>query len=167
MYVDDLITWGNNHEKVKEIKQNSVQLFKKGGFNLHKWNSNVPELESENSNQSELTYAKQVLNQGSNETKILGLGWNKRNDKLSVVTPTSKKNHQLTKRNILSELASVYDPTGLISPAHLIGKILCREIPESRILWDESVPQTIKLKWEKWKLDILNKVEIPRSLILK
>ena len=29
------------------------------------------------------------------------------------------------------------------------------------------MPQTIKLKWEKWKLDIVNKVEIPRSLILK
>ena len=113
MYVDDLVTGGNNLGEVKEIKQNSVQLFKKGGFNLYKWNSNVSELESENSNQSELTYAKQVLNQGSNETKILGLGWNKRNDALSVVTPTFKKNHQLTKRNVLSELASVYDPTGL------------------------------------------------------
>ena len=72
LYVDDLVTRGNNLEEVNEIKQNSVQLFKKGGFKLHKWNSNVPaELESENSNQSELTYAKQVLNQGRNETKIL------------------------------------------------------------------------------------------------
>ena len=47
MYVDDLVTGDNNFEEVKEIKQNSVLLFKKGGFNLHKWNSNVPELESE------------------------------------------------------------------------------------------------------------------------
>ena len=97
----------------------------------------------------------------------LGLEWNKRNDTLSVVTLTFKKNHQLTKRNILSELASVYDPTGLISPAHLIGKILYREICESRISWDESVPQTIKLKWGKWKIDVVNKIEIPRSLTLK
>ena len=73
MYVDDLVTGCNNLEEVKEIKQNSVQLFKKGDFNLHKWNSNVPKFERKNSNQSELTYAKQVLNQGSNETKILGL----------------------------------------------------------------------------------------------
>ena len=80
MYVDDLVAASNNLEEVKEIKQNSLQLFKKGVFNLYKWNSNVSELESENSNQSELTYAKQVLNQGSNETKILRLGWNKRND---------------------------------------------------------------------------------------
>ena len=35
-YVDDLVTGGSNLEEVKEIKQNSVQLFKKGGFNLHK-----------------------------------------------------------------------------------------------------------------------------------
>ena len=124
-------------------------------------------MESENSNQSELTYAKEVLNQVSNETKILGLDWNKQNDTLTLVTPTSKKNHQLTKRNILSELASAYDPTGVISRAHLIGKILYREICESRISWDESLPQTIKLKWEKWKLDIVNKVEIPRSLTLE
>ena len=43
--VDDLVTGSNNLEEVKEIKQ----LFEKGGFNLHKWNSNVPELESQNS----------------------------------------------------------------------------------------------------------------------
>ena len=91
MYVDDLVTGCNNLEEVKEIKQNSVQLFKKGDFNLHKWNSNVPKFERKNSNQSELTYAKQVLNQGSNETKIFGQGWNNRNDTLSVVTPTLKK----------------------------------------------------------------------------
>ena len=30
MYVDDLVTGGNNIEDVKEIKENSLQLFKKG-----------------------------------------------------------------------------------------------------------------------------------------
>ena len=60
--------------------------------------------------------------------KILSLGLNKHNDTISVVTPKIKNNHQLTKQNILSELASVYDPTALISPAHVIGKILYREV---------------------------------------
>ena len=50
----------------------------------------------------------------------------------------------------------MHDPTGLTSPAHLIGKILHREICESKILWNESVSQTFKLKWEQWKLDIVN-----------
>ena len=73
MYVDDLVTVGNNLEEIQEIKQNSLQLFKNRGSNLHKWN----EMESEDSNPSELTYATQVLNRGNNETKTLGLGWNK------------------------------------------------------------------------------------------
>ena len=84
-----------------------------------------------------------------------------------MVTSIFKKNHQLTKQNILSELASVYDPAGLILRAHLISKILQREICESRISWDESVPQRNKLKWEKWELDIANKVKIPTSLTLE
>ena len=66
-----------------------------------------------------------MLNQGINETKILDLGLSKRNDALSVVTPTFRNNHHLNKRNILGELASVYDPTGLMSPAHLIVKTIC------------------------------------------
>ena len=61
----------------------------------------------------------------------------------------------------------MYDPTGLISPAHLIDKVLYREICELNVPWDELVPQTIKLKWQKWKVDIVNKVEISRSLTLK
>ena len=29
------------------------------------------------------------------------------------------------------------------------------------------MPKTIKLKWEKWKVDIINNVQIPRLLTLK
>ena len=45
-----LITWsrggGGGGGGVKIIREKSIELFKKGGFNLHKWNSNVPSLES-------------------------------------------------------------------------------------------------------------------------
>ena len=67
----------------------------------------------------------------------------------------------------MSELVSVYDPISLISPSHLIGKILYREVCELKIPWDEVVPLPIKQKWDKWKLDIETKVEIPRSIPLK
>ena len=67
----------------------------------------------------------------------------------------------------MSELASVYDPIGLISTSHLIGKILYLEVCELKIPWDEVVPLPIKQKWDKWKLDIETKVEIPRSVPLK
>ena len=46
MYVDDLVTGGESLDEVKTIKEKTIELFKKGGFNLHKWNSNVSSLES-------------------------------------------------------------------------------------------------------------------------
>ena len=67
----------------------------------------------------------------------------------------------------MSELASVYDPIGLISPSRVIGKILYREVCELKIPWDGVVPLPIKQEWDKWKLDIETKVEIPRSIPLK
>lgn len=61
--------------------------------------------------ESELTFAKQIFNHDESEFKILVLGWNKSSGKINVVTPFMKH----IKRNILSELTSVYDPIYLIS----------------------------------------------------
>ena len=89
MYVDDLLT-----DEVKTIKEKSIELLKKGGFNLHKWNSNVPSLEIKSAEgKQKLTYAKQILSQNSNEIKILGLCWNKEKDKISVVKRSQKKSN--------------------------------------------------------------------------
>ena len=49
-------------EEVEVIKQKSVELFRKGGFNLHMWHSSIPFLQSFNTESgSELTYAKETI----------------------------------------------------------------------------------------------------------
>ena len=74
LHVDDLI-----------IEDTSIQKFKEAGFVLHKWHSNFPELEENNPEQSstEQTYAKQQLSVKSDETKMLGIKWNKRKTNLT------------------------------------------------------------------------------------
>ena len=42
MYVGDLTSGGNTVEEVEIPKQKCEELFKKGGFNFHKWHSNIP-----------------------------------------------------------------------------------------------------------------------------
>ena len=37
MYVDDLVTGGKSLQKVEKIKSDSIELFEKEGFKLHKW----------------------------------------------------------------------------------------------------------------------------------
>ena len=64
MYVDDLVMggegWGGGGRgevELKIITEKSIELFKKGRFNLHKWNFNVPSLESQSvEGKQELTY---------------------------------------------------------------------------------------------------------------
>ena len=79
VYVEDLVSGGTNEVEVENLKQKSMELFSKGGFNLHKWNSNIPSNESTR-NSSEVTYARQMFSGKSSHTKILGLGLNKTSD---------------------------------------------------------------------------------------
>ena len=76
MYVDNLLTAGESASDVDKIKSDSVNLFQRGGFKLHKWHSNENALETNNSvNENELNFVKQHLGTKPKETKILGLLW--------------------------------------------------------------------------------------------
>ena len=76
MNVDDLATGGESIRKVDKIKGNSVKLFQRGGFNLHKRHSNKQALETNDSvNENDLNFVKQQLGTKPKETKIL---WDKR-----------------------------------------------------------------------------------------
>ena len=46
MYFDDLVTGEESLQEVEKIKSDSIELFEKGRFKLHKWNSNEPDLET-------------------------------------------------------------------------------------------------------------------------
>ena len=59
---------------------------------------------------------------------------------------------------ILSAIASIYDPLGVISPFVLKGKTI------RSVSWDDPIPEVLATQWEKWKSDICNlsKLQIQR-----
>ena len=105
LYVDDLITGDTNVEKVKHLKETAIDIFQKADFELHKWHSNIPELESEvkPSDESDQSFAKQQLGVGNDETKLLGLQWNKAEDTITVTFPECEETP--TKRIVLRTMA--------------------------------------------------------------
>lgn len=120
-------------------------MFREAGFKLYKWHQNVPALEgTELVNETDQTLEKQQLGMKLNEIKTLGLVWGKDKDLLAVEIPSEIKN--LTKRTILQKLASMYDPLGIISPNTTIGKIIYRDICDSRVSWDKGLPDLIVKK---------------------
>ena len=98
MYVDDFISGGINTTVVKRLKQLITNIFGEVQFILRKWHSNVPQLEDDNNSEEIQTYAKAQLGVERNETKILGLMWDKTADTLDVTFP----NLEITRKREVS-----------------------------------------------------------------
>ena len=126
LYVVDMFSGGNNFEQVTSLKDKAMEIFYQAGFELHKWHFNVSTLEEKEVATDDQTYSKQQLGIKINETKMLGLPWNKNEDTLAEEIASEVK--KLTKRTIFQKLASIYDPLGIISPTTIIGKIIYRDV---------------------------------------
>ena len=152
LYVDDLITGGENVESVAAKRSQAVEVLQDATFKLHKWHSSDLILENHNqstpANEDEITYAKEQLGSGKCDTKLLGLPWNKIEDTVSIVT--SPRKNIATKREALSDLSKIYDPLGSVSPTTLIAKILYREMCEARLPWYGELCEAMKRRWEEW-----------------
>ena len=146
LYVDDLLTGGQTIPQAEDRKEKTVEIFEDASFKLHKWNSNVSELEvngEPSAGNDEGTYAKQQLGGDSTDTTMLGLKWNKSSDTLTVSFPTVDSVSTTTKRTIVSKLAKVYDPLGVVSHITLEGKIIFREVCKTKVPWDADIQEPL------------------------
>ena len=165
LYVDDLMTGGENAEITAEKKAITTEVFKDASFTIHKWHSNVPDLEAISSlpGEEELTYAKQQLGGAKpSEGKLLGVPWDREQDVISVILQITQT--ETTKRGVLSHLAKIYDPLGLASPVMLIGKQLYRDICDDKIPWDTQLPGPLLKRWKDWNSALTENLTVPRAL---
>ena len=54
-----------------------------------------------------------------------------------------------TKREMTSQLASQFDPLGVVSPLLLGGKLILQKVAASKIDWDETLPDNFRKDWKK------------------
>ena len=75
----------------------------------------------------------------------------------------------LTKRTLVSDIAKMYDVLGWFAPVIIKMKILLQRLLESKLDWDEAVPEAIESVWSKWRsqLQSLSRVHIPRCYFPK
>ena len=167
LYIDDLISGSTTVCKTRELKDKTKEIFQDACFNLHKWHSNVPELESEQSpkEEGEPTYTTQQLGvpQGT-FSSMLGLPWNKEQDSLSITVPPEKA--MLTKRGILAKLAKIYGPLGLVLPETLSGKLVYRTVCDTKGAWDSHLSCDLAKLWVKWESRLQERFAVPRSLVV-
>jgi len=187
-FVDDLVTRTDSVEEAFELYQKTQNRMAEGGFQMRKWKSNEIRLEemieidqkqpealiekSTNAESSDTkVMAERLEKVVSTSDKILGVQWDKQNDKLQIDTEKFAQDIQgterATKRSVLSAIAKMYDPLGIISPILVDAKILLQEICKMRIGWDDELSDRLKALWFKWveSLKLAKIIEVERSLM--
>ena len=70
--------------------------------------------------------------------KVLGLTWSFEDDNLSVVYHTDN-NPIVSKRTVLKQIASIYDPLGLLGPVILRGKLFLQTLWSKKLPYDKHI----------------------------
>ncbi|XP_063914810.1 uncharacterized protein LOC135131161 [Zophobas morio] len=164
-YMDDLLTGSNSVEQIVLIRDQLSQILIKGGFKLCKWASNIP-AESVVAESEPLT---SVSWNKESEVKVLGFFWHCQNDELRYqVNIPLIESEQISKRHILSSVAKIFDPLGLVNPVIVKAKILLQGLWKLKLNWDEPVPPTFQNAWTKFvnELKDLRNYNITRKLII-
>lgn len=139
-YMDDILSGGSNLETVKILQKELIELFATCGMQLHKWSSNHPDLMTSVSNPEHYDFDQQ------SQTKVLGLQWKSTDDTFSFSLSCNQQ-HPVTKRNVLSTIARIFDPLGLLGPIITKAKVFLQRLWRLQIDWDKELPDKESHEW--------------------
>ncbi|XP_018400048.1 PREDICTED: uncharacterized protein LOC108777614 [Cyphomyrmex costatus] len=166
LYVDDLLTGANTILEARMIRDDIIALLARGKFSIRQWASNdrcvVDDLATS------ALHANLVFKE-DRALKTLGIMWSTSDDKIHYLTNPIKITERITKRNLLSDVAKIYDPLGLLSPIVLYAKRLMQRVWQCDLHWDESISQDIYTDWLEFarQLEIVNRISFDRQLFIE
>lgn len=162
-YVDDCLVSVDSVSEAKRLADELRSTLAKGGFNLTKWSSSEP---SALSDIPETEYASTdeqgIFNSSMQST--LGLIWDVTTDAFQVSVKSPSR--PVTKRGILSCVASIYDPLGFVAPMTLPARCLLQELCKASFGWDVALPAVHVTRWLQWLSNInsAGTIRVPRYL---
>ncbi|GFX86597.1 integrase catalytic domain-containing protein [Trichonephila clavipes] len=157
-YMDDILSGSESIEEVIELQHQLKEMFKTAGMHLHKWCGNQPEITS---NLQEYAFLE------SEETKALGIIWNPKLDcflfRIEQQRPTS-----FTKRMVLSTIARIFDPLGLLGPIITWAKIFMQRLWLLELGWSDELPFKEQKEWRRFidSLKVVNNISIDRCIVI-
>ena len=175
-YVDDLVLGCKDVYEGKVLYEKCKDRMKEGGFNLRKWKTNDQSHADEFKDNTEniklgVCELKEMLGAESSDSKakVLGLTWNMVADDFEFDLTKVSNNESvavITKCSILSMIAKLFDPLGLVSPIIVSAKVLFQDLCTMKLGWDDEVPEEMKNKCKELVDDLksVGTISLPRCL---
>ena len=158
LHVDNIVSSLPSEDLLCDYFTICRSIFKDAGFNLRSWASNSHVLR-------ELARSENVQDSVP-VTKVLGLHWNSETDTISFPDKSNilEGNTPTTKREVLKQSSSIYDPLGILSPITVRSKMLMQSLWQRGINWDEPLPLYVTVGWNDLRHDLARAAdtEIPR-----
>ncbi|XP_058827012.1 uncharacterized protein LOC131686993 [Topomyia yanbarensis] len=177
IYMDDVISGADDVDTAVELRKQLAAMMASGGFKLRKWASNCPDvLDGIPQDCLALPDSEEVNWDQDQAVKTLGLTWFPKTDcfKYQFRLPMLEPNETLTKRKVLSAIAMLFDPLGLLGATIILAKLFMqrlwclRDEEGNRWDWDVPLPRTVGEEWRSYyeQLQSLNELCIPRCAII-
>ena len=169
-YMDDLLKSLPSEDETAQLALQLMELLSRGGFRLTKFMSNsrsvLAQLPSEDILSSPMISQPFELDLDSLPVeRALGVLWNVEQDTLEIkVVP---KQLAPTKRGILKQISTIFDPLGLVAPFVLRAKLILQELWRLGFDWDKPISGPLLDAWEAWKaeLPLLATLSVPRCYL--
>lgn len=164
-YVDDYLASTESTALAVELATDIDTVLQQGHFHLRKWRSNNAQALAQITNTSS---SMDDIELKSPETTVLGLHWNPGTDVLfyKINLADSPSN---TKRLILSDTGSLYDPTNMLAPVIIVAKMFIQTLWLAGLDWDTPLPAPLLAEWLTFRngLQQLEAIRIQRWLGLR
>lgn len=163
-YVDDILSGAETIEEVKTLINQTNSILTAGGFHARKWISNQAST-LENLPRDDVSMNDTIKFEDESEfPRALGLLWNNKKDEFLFNLSVTHTDENLTKRSVLSFIAKLFDPLGLLSPFIITAKIFMQELWVLGLDWDDELPEDLAKRWQNFQKDLLNvtTISIPR-----
>ena len=163
-YMDDTLDSVATEEEARTLKKQLQIIWKTAGMDVKKWASSSVKIMEETPEEDR---AKGILIDDERQlaVKTLGVRWNATPDDFTFeVKPFDQP--FITKRNLLSWLARIFDPLGMLSPYTIIGKMLIQKAWIAGVGWDDKLEAGLTLECKQWfdEAEACKETHVPRLL---
>ncbi|KAI7805752.1 hypothetical protein IRJ41_018562 [Triplophysa rosa] len=159
-YVDDGLISVHSEEEAIKLVNEVRQLCNTGRLRLHKFISNSQQvLASLPKEDCAETVMNQDLALGEQQIeRALGVKWCVASDYFQFRVVVNER--PLSRRGVLSTVASIFDPLGFVEPFVLLGKQILQQMCREKIDWDEPLSNELRSRWESWLLELQDLADV-------
>ncbi|GBO43773.1 hypothetical protein AVEN_79693-1 [Araneus ventricosus] len=156
-YMDDCLSGASDINQFMALKKELGEQLLPGGMTLHKCCFSA-------SSESDLYPFNYCEKQST--VKTLGMMWNNCEDAFLFDISTSSTT-EFTKRDVLPQIARLFDPLGLLGPVISKAKIFIQRLWLLQIDWSQKLPSDIAQEWSSFlsSLNYMKNIKIPRFVL--